>query len=474
MVTSMIFLPVAIRMIEQRDSRVARILRDARAAVCGPLRPETPRALPSVRPKQLQVLPSHPTVELANTVESLRQAGCDDARNKAAKDLACIIERGQCDIAELRRYGAIDALVRALEQCDLQSSAVLAVLACLRQCELIPGFASALYTGGSLPVIKLILDNTDSAAVTGACLILIKMLSAEFAHSLLKFDLPSTVLQTLMKFPDNEVVAFGAIGTLSKAAFSSAEVALRVAQADCGPLIGRTFCSHPTFYIQSRALALLAIVSDANSSVVPTFVKKNPTFMSQLTELVLKAAHAPTQLPHGVAESAFRIVLQLSQCEKLSRKYGPELLLGMTECVTSSTICGVSTTICLSSISNLTFFGLWFDDECTADRLIVAFLGILFGSDAEMCVEATRALGNITHHSEGCRACIRHRVPEVLAVLSGHEDERIVYNAVGALINLTNADSSTHRCALDALSSCMSASSEIQELVEKLHQNLKV
>lgn len=110
----------------------------------------------------------------------------------------------------------------------------------------------------------------------------------------------------------------------------------------------------------------------------------------------------------------------------------------------------------LQLVSNLCFYvadaGPSQDDTAWS-TLVPCLVGVVVAADdcgPDAVVEATRALSNVCHVPHGRSWCVQRGVDEILATLACvHRDARVVYNALGSLVNLT-ADEGVRAALMDS------------------------
>ena len=95
----------------------------------------------------------------------------------------------------------------------------------------------------------------------------------------------------------------------------------------------------------------------------------------------------------------------------------------------------------LFTLSNLSFYYPTLADtevERVTDAVGPLVAAIMFHTDVEGTVEASRLLGNLTATPAGALWAEESRLDEVCLLYVSHEDPRIVYNCFGVLLNLTS------------------------------------
>ena len=168
------------------------------------------------------------------------------------------------------------------------------------------------------------------------------------------------------------------------------------------------------------------------------------TFAEFIKSLIPLAADASARR-FDVQRELMRLLVPLSAHPRAGALLAKDFSK-LVECIETVPVESSTMIAAMAVASNLAFFDSW--DSSAAAGFCSLVAGVLFEGDTETLVETTRALGNITRTAIGRSACTSERVDEVMAALANHVDDRVRFNAVGCLINLSSdADWRCGECA---------------------------
>jgi hypothetical protein len=371
-------------------------------------------------------------------------------------------------VAAVRAEPILDPLVMWLRDTAAAAPSHVTVRAtgALRHASGDAGAEKALVTHGVLPLLHETLQllaarrgggrleyDDDVAAHIVATL---RNLSVEYAHLVTKQKtdvlLATAVLQA---YADHTEIALSTVCALAKvvtpaadgdaepgAAPNKALLALR-ANLPCVNALAATIVANADVpLVVSRAALVLSLVLDGDDGAQYHFVRKAGSAVADTAAVAVRylGAAAPQ---HDAPRSLLR-VLANATCNSKGGKLlaAGSLPLELAAFVGRCDMDAAPDTalLALTALANLTFY---ISDSAgdAVDALLAALLpplaALLFHTNVEGTVEAARVLGNLSGLAAGRAAIAAHRVDEIVAALLAHYDDRVVYNCLGVVTNLS-------------------------------------
>jgi hypothetical protein len=439
--------------------------------VAGTVRPETPRDPPRPARSRLEPLGRNDQRVDDDSAESLVQELRTLTVDGVLHATKVIQAAANADdqVHSLKQAGVVDALVRALDTTSID--VITSVLAASRELLCVNDSLSAsFFTAGIFPALQVILSSQEKRAdetLAGTCAILLKLLSEEFAHAFAKFDLLTRLTSLMLEHLHSQVVITATVSTVAKVV--SVGAALENQFSLCGALVRVLESGTHSGYVHTRAAYALDVLLQQEPTLLADLLRKHCDLPRVFSGSLARFA-TPSQ--SGVRDMLLRLMLRLSTDRRFVG--GANQTTVLTD-VVENHFAG-ETVLALACLANITYFDAWDDQD--SHVLCQCVLGVLFDENTDLVLEATRALGNISKRASSRSTCVDLRIPEVLVELSAHPDPRIVFNAMGALLNFTadpqwtKTNESPLRAMMQARQQDWEDQDELLELIHALQHNV--